>query len=188
MWLDQQDVIQIQMVSVKCCSADFNIINIIWLLQYRNCSNFFINSSLEKALFVRYNNREEFDEVEHDMDVTLKTTAILSTNQASKLSADNQPRGSATAKLAKNYDYPKQADASPPSRDDAEQVTDRMNKLMELMNTDLQFSLHEKTKRLIVQMVDKRDGTVLKEFPPHELLDTIANIQEYVGMLLDKKA
>jgi len=122
------------------------------------------------------------------MDVTLKTTAILSTNQASKLSADNQPGGFAAAKSAKNYDYPKQVDANPLKREDVDQVTDRMNKLMELINTDLQFSVHEKTKRLIVQMVDKRDGTVLKEFPPHELLDTIANIQEYVGLLLDKKA
>lgn len=121
------------------------------------------------------------------MDVTLKTTAILSTAQASKPSTDNLPGGFA-AKSAKNYDYPNQADANPLSRDEAAQVTDKMNKLMQLINTDLQFSLHEKTKRLIVQMVDKRDGTVLKEFPPHELLDTIANIQEYVGMLLDKKA
>lgn len=122
------------------------------------------------------------------MDVTLKTTAILSTNQASKLSTDRQPGGSVTANPSKSYDYPKQAETHPLSRDEAEQVTDKMNKLMQLINTDLQFSLHEKTKRLIVQMVDKRDGTVLKEFPPHELLDTIANIQEYVGMLLDKKA
>lgn len=122
------------------------------------------------------------------MDVTLKTTAIPSTNQASKLSTDNQSGGSTTAKSAKNYDLPKYAETNPLSHDEAEQVTDKMNKLMQLMNTDLQFSLHEKTKRLIVQMVDKRDGTVLKEFPPHELLDTIANIQEYVGLLLDKKA
>lgn len=122
------------------------------------------------------------------MDVTLKTTAIPSTNQASKLSTDNQPGGSATAKSTKNYDLPKYAEINPLSRDEAEKVTDKMNNLMQLINTDLQFSLHEKTKRLIVQMVDKRDGTVLKEFPPHELLDTIANIQEYVGLLLDKKA
>ncbi len=122
------------------------------------------------------------------MDVTLKTTVILATNQASKLSIDSQLGGSVTAKTATKYDYPKQAEAKPLSRDEAEQVTDKMNKLMQLMNTDLQFSLHEKTQRLIVQMVDKRDGTVLKEFPPHELLDTIANIQEYVGLLLDKKA
>ncbi|WP_312336519.1 flagellar protein FlaG [Anaerospora hongkongensis] len=122
------------------------------------------------------------------MDVTLKTAAILSTNQATKFSADNQPGGYVTAKSSKNYDYPKQVEVNSLSREDVEQVTDRMNKLMELINTDLQFSVHEKTKRLIVQMVDKRDGTVLKEFPPHELLDTIANIQEYVGLLLDKKA
>ncbi len=120
------------------------------------------------------------------MDVTLKTTAILSTAQASKPLAESQLGGS--AKSAKNYDYPMQKETNPLTRDEAEQVTERMNKLMQLMNTDLQFSLHEKTKRLIVQMVDQRDGTVLKEFPPHELLDTIANIQEYVGMLLDKKA
>lgn len=119
------------------------------------------------------------------MEVTLKTTPILSTAQAVKPLADNPLGGYAAVTSAKN---PKQTEASPLNRDEAEQVTDKMNKLMQLINTDLQFSLHEKTKRLIVQMVDKRDGTVLKEFPPHELLDTIANIQEYVGMLLDKKA
>lgn len=122
------------------------------------------------------------------MDVTLKTAAIPSNIQASKLLTDNQSGSSASAKSAKNYDLSKYADVNLLSRDEAEQVTDKMNKLMQLINTDLQFSLHEKTKRLIVQMVDKRDGTVLKEFPPHELLDTIANIQEYVGLLLDKKA
>jgi len=148
----------------------------------------FCDYSLERSQILRYNNREEFDEVEQDMDVTLKTTAIFSTGQAAKPLADSQSGGAVAAKSAKNYDYPKQAEGNPLNRDEAEQVTDKMNKLMQLINTDLQFSLHEKTKRLIVQMVDKRDGTVLKEFPPHELLDTIANIQEYVGMLLDKKA
>ncbi|MPN54839.1 hypothetical protein SDC9_202516 [bioreactor metagenome] len=59
---------------------------------------------------------------------------------------------------------------------------------MEMINSDIQFQLHEKTKQLIVQVVDMRDGKVLKEFPPHELLDTMAKIQEYVGLLLDKKA
>lgn len=123
------------------------------------------------------------------MDVTLKTTTIFPSNQASKLSLENQTGGFALGKsIDKNSEYAKQADSTPLSRNDAEQLTDRMNKLMELMNTDLQFSLHEKTKRLIVQMVDRRDGTVVKEFPPHELLDTLANIQEYVGILLDKKA
>lgn len=67
-------------------------------------------------------------------------------------------------------------------------LTKKMTKLMELINSDIHFKLHEGTDRMMVQVVDTRDGTVLKEFPPHELLDTLGKIKEYVGILLDKKA
>lgn len=73
------------------------------------------------------------------------------------------------------------------SKEEMAKTTSEMTKFMELINSDIQFQLHEKTKQLIVQVVDTRDGTVLKEFPPHELLDTMAKIREYVGFLLDKK-
>lgn len=73
-------------------------------------------------------------------------------------------------------------------KEDVTKMTSEMSKFMQLINSDIQFQLHEETKQLIVQVVDTRDGTVLKEFPPHELLDTMAKIREYVGILLDKKA
>ncbi len=74
------------------------------------------------------------------------------------------------------------------SKDEIGQLTKKMSRLVELINRDIKFKMHEKTERLMVQVVDSRDGTVLKEFPPHELLDVIAKIEEYVGILLDKKA
>lgn len=67
-------------------------------------------------------------------------------------------------------------------------ITRELNKFMTYLNADIQFSLHEKTQRLIVRVVDMKENKVLREFPPEELLDTIANIREYVGVLLDKKA
>ena len=67
-------------------------------------------------------------------------------------------------------------------------VTEAMNKFMEIMNANLEFSVHEKTHRLMVRLVDVKTNTILKEFPPHEFLDTIAKIQAYVGAILDKKA
>lgn len=73
-------------------------------------------------------------------------------------------------------------------KDEATNITEQMNKFMQLVNSDIQFEMHEGTKQLMVRMVDSTDGTVLKEFPPHELLDTMARIREYVGLLLDKKA
>lgn len=63
-----------------------------------------------------------------------------------------------------------------------------LNRFMQLMDANIQFTLHEKTNRLIVRVVDSKEGKVLKEFPPKEMLDVMARIREYVGALLDKKA
>lgn len=73
-------------------------------------------------------------------------------------------------------------------KDELDKITDAMNKIMELFNADLKFVLHDKTQRLMVQLVDLKEHKVLKEFPPHQLLDTLAAIRDYVGVLLDKKA
>ena len=73
------------------------------------------------------------------------------------------------------------------SSEDAKIITHEMNKFFQLINADLQFAIHEKTNQLMVQVVDTKENKVLREFPSHELLDTIANIREYVGVLLDKK-
>ncbi|SCM83659.1 Flagellar protein FlaG [uncultured Sporomusa sp.] len=71
---------------------------------------------------------------------------------------------------------------------DVAKATDNLNKIMQLVNADLKFEIHEKTQRLMVRLVDTKTDKVLKEFPPHELLDTLGAIREYIGILLDKKA
>lgn len=74
------------------------------------------------------------------------------------------------------------------SRDEMEKITNHMTEFMKSLNTEIAFSIHEGTGRLVVKVVDKQNNTVLKEFPPHQLLDTLAAISKYVGGLLDKKA
>ncbi|MEG6584997.1 flagellar protein FlaG [Dendrosporobacter sp. 1207_IL3150] len=86
-----------------------------------------------------------------------------------------------------NLEYKTDKQSKNLNNEEVVKITDEMNKFMELINSDIQFEVHEKTNRLIVKVVDQRDGKVLKEFPPHELLDTMAKISEYVGILLDKK-
>lgn len=71
--------------------------------------------------------------------------------------------------------------------EDVQQMTDAMNHFLSVSNANMQVSLHEKTNALMVRFVDTKNGQVLKEFPSHEFLDTMANIREYVGILLDKK-
>lgn len=73
------------------------------------------------------------------------------------------------------------------THDDIDQITDGLNKFMKTINADLHFAIHEETQRLMVQVVDTKDQRVIKEFPARELLDTLAAISDYVGILLDKK-
>jgi len=74
------------------------------------------------------------------------------------------------------------------SNDEISEITDQLNKFMQTINTELRFEIHEKTNRIMVQVVDFKENKVIKEFPPRELLDTLAAISDYIGVLLDKKA
>jgi len=70
---------------------------------------------------------------------------------------------------------------------DVVQKTEAINEFLEAMDAAIRFKVHQKTNELIVQVVDQSNNKVLKEFPPHEFLDTMAAIRNYVGILLDKK-
>jgi flagellar protein FlaG len=69
-----------------------------------------------------------------------------------------------------------------------ENTVESLNKFMDLMTADIRFSIHQKSNRLMVQLVSAKDQTVLREYPSSEFLDMIANIREFVGILTDKKA
>ena len=74
------------------------------------------------------------------------------------------------------------------TKEDLQTVASDLSDFMQSLNTDIEFSIHEKSGRMLVKVVDTKTHDVLKEFPPEELLDTIGAIRDYVGALLDKKA
>ena len=74
------------------------------------------------------------------------------------------------------------------TKEDLSPITQELNKMLEYMTADLQFELHDGTGQLIVRLVDIKDNKVLREYPPKEMLDKIAKMREYIGMLLDEKA
>lgn len=73
------------------------------------------------------------------------------------------------------------------SKEDIAAITDNLNSFMEELSADIRFKVHDKTGTLMVQVFDPKNDRVLREFPPHELLDTVAKISDYVGSLLDKR-
>ncbi len=98
------------------------------------------------------------------------------------------PAETAKAKQADSVKQEKTGDEGMSlTHEEVRELTEALNKFMTSMNADLQFALHEKTKSLMVQLIDPKNQQVIKEFPQHEFLDMVARISEYVGALLDKK-
>ncbi|MDQ6422500.1 flagellar protein FlaG [Paenibacillus sp. LHD-117] len=64
---------------------------------------------------------------------------------------------------------------------------DRAIKAMQGKATNLEFSVHEKTKMIAVKVLDSESGEVLREIPPEKTLDFVAKLWEMAGILIDEK-
>lgn len=54
-------------------------------------------------------------------------------------------------------------------------------------NRALEFSVHEKTKEIMVKVIDTETKEVIREIPSEKILDMVANILEMAGILVDER-
>ena len=85
-------------------------------------------------------------------------------------------------------DKAKEKDKKELTKDEINEINGVLNTFMNTIDSDLHFVLHDKTKELMLQVVDRRDNKVVKEIPSRDMLDVIARIRESVGALFDKRA
>lgn len=78
------------------------------------------------------------------------------------------------------------------SDEDLKEITEKevstANKLMSVLNSKLKFVTDERSKTgLVVQIISKETGELVRQIPPEELLDLMARLKETViGIFLDK--
>ncbi|MFL2071884.1 flagellar protein FlaG [Marinilactibacillus psychrotolerans] len=58
--------------------------------------------------------------------------------------------------------------------------------VMQRVNTQLTFRKHEGTGRVLVELVDVESHEVVREIPPEKMLDIIAGIWEWSGLIVDR--
>lgn len=66
-------------------------------------------------------------------------------------------------------------------------IIGRLNLMLEITWYDLRFRIHEASKEIIVQVVNRETGEVLREIPPEKILDMWAEMKRLIGMLFDHK-
>ncbi|MNW38009.1 flagellar protein FlaG [compost metagenome] len=64
---------------------------------------------------------------------------------------------------------------------------DQAFKALEGPETTLQVSIHEPTHSIMVKVVNKETGELIREVPPEKTLDLVASMMEIAGILIDKR-
>lgn len=72
-------------------------------------------------------------------------------------------------------------------REEVEQAAEKMNRLLGLVNKRMKFEIHEQSNRVMVKIIDEDSGEVLNEIPSKKLLDMLSSLDNFVGLLVDKK-
>ena len=54
-------------------------------------------------------------------------------------------------------------------------------------NSMFQYNIHEKTKQIMIRVIDKETNELILEIPPEKALDAIAKMWELAGIFVDEK-
>ena len=71
-------------------------------------------------------------------------------------------------------------------REEVEKATEKLNRLMGLIDKRYEFSIHESSQRLTVRIVDQQSGEILHEIPSKQALELLDSFSEMAGLLFDK--
>ena len=64
---------------------------------------------------------------------------------------------------------------------------EKANKALSGKYTTFEFSIHEETKEIMVKVLDKESGELIREIPNEKVLDMVAKLWELSGILIDEK-
>ena len=63
---------------------------------------------------------------------------------------------------------------------------EKMNTIMEALAIEARFAIHEATHTVMVTLVNRETGEVIRQIPPEKLLDMVARFRELAGLFVDE--
>jgi len=71
------------------------------------------------------------------------------------------------------------------SADEVQMDIEAINDQLESMNRSIRFSIDDSSKDVVVKVVDKDTGEVIKQFPPEQVLKLRERLSEMSGLLVE---
>lgn len=73
------------------------------------------------------------------------------------------------------------------SEEELVEAIEKANRALVGAKTQFEFSIHEKTKQIMVKVIDTQTQEVIREIPPEKILDMVAKMWELAGILVDER-
>ena len=64
---------------------------------------------------------------------------------------------------------------------------EKANKAISVANRKFEYSIHEKTKEIMIKVIDTDTNQVVREIPPEKILDMVAKMWEMAGLMVDER-
>ena len=64
---------------------------------------------------------------------------------------------------------------------------EKANKEFMIYDRKFEFSIHERTKAIMVKVIDAKNDEIIREIPPEKILDMVAKLWELAGIIVDEK-
>jgi flagellar protein FlaG len=119
------------------------------------------------------------------MDIRTAVSAPLSNSMSASFATATAPSSSAPAPAAAPVSN---AAIDPISRSDAEQATKTINRFMESVSKNLEFSVDDDLDKVVVKIVDRTTRDVIRQIPTEEALSISKSLDKLQGLLLNEQA
>ena len=74
------------------------------------------------------------------------------------------------------------------SKEKLDRVAQAMENYIQSIQRDLRIRIDDKTDQVVIQVISKSEGKIIRQIPPEELLKLAAKMEEMTGLLFNKSA
>ena len=118
---------------------------------------------------------------------------ITGTDKAPALEASFQGKVQGKTEVSQKQDQANKseqhiADVRTNAKEKLERIAKAMSDYIESIQRDLHIKVDEQSEKVIIQVISKSTGKVIRQIPPEEMLKIAAKIEEMMGVLFDKSA
>ncbi|TWI47046.1 flagellar protein FlaG [Pseudomonas duriflava] len=116
-------------------------------------------------------------------DWSQKTTAVSTVNHSQNVTSTVSGSVVAQAGVAQTGTSP-----TAPTLEQLKSATSEMNAFASSVGRNINFSLDESTEQIVVKVIDRASGDLIRQIPSEEALRVAENIKEMRGLLFKAEA